>query len=124
MKVAIVGSRGWTDKDAVIDYIWRLPADCTVVSGGAKGVDKFAEEGVHIRFMHRHDILLLEFLPEWEKYGKSAGFRRNVEIVEASEKVVAFWDGISKGTAHSIKLAREAKKPVEIHYADGRIETQ
>lgn len=121
-KVAIVGSRGWVDKDAVIDYIWRLEPDSLVVSGGAKGVDSFAEEGVRIRWMHRHDVRLLELLPEWDKYGKSAGFRRNAEIVAEADRVVAFWDGASKGTASTIRLARKAGKPVEVYYADGRVE--
>ncbi len=37
MRVAIVGSRDWTDAAAIRRYIDKLPADATVVSGGARG---------------------------------------------------------------------------------------
>jgi hypothetical protein len=59
----------------------------------------------------------------WDVYGKSAGYRRNADIVKAADRIVAFWDGKSSGTKHTIKLAKQAGKPVEIHYPDGRIET-
>jgi len=43
--------------------------------------------------------------PEWNKYGKSAGYKRNSLIINEADKVVAFWKGESKGTKHSIDLA-------------------
>lgn len=55
------------------------------------------------------------FPAEWQKYGRSAGFKRNRLIVQAADKVVAFWDGESKGTASSIRIAAELKIPCEVH---------
>jgi hypothetical protein len=49
-------------------------------------------------------------LAEWNKFGKSAGYRRNVTIVEHSDIIVAFWDGKSKGTQHTINIAKEKGK--------------
>ncbi len=124
MIVAIVGSQVWQNDKAVIDYVLALPPNTTVVSGGARGVDTLADLAVEMRWRDFRDIEIERFLPEWERYGKSAGYRRNADIVAACDRVVAFWDGKSSGTKHTIKLAREAGKPVEIHYADGRIEVQ
>jgi len=39
---------------------------------------------------------------------------RNYQIVDAAEQVVAFWDGKSRGTAHSLEYARKKGKPVRI----------
>lgn len=119
MKVAIVGSRGWKDERAVTDFVNALPAGTTVISGGAKGVDKMAENAALRRYP---DLELRLFTPDWRKHGKSAGMIRNGAIVEAADRVVAWWDGVSKGTADTISRAVKAKKPVEIHYPDGRVE--
>ena len=54
-------------------------------------------------------------LPEWEKYGKVAGFRRNLLIIAGADKIVAFWDGKSRGTKHSIDIARMTGIHVKIY---------
>ncbi len=46
-----------------------------------------------------------QFIADWNKYGKSAGFRRNIDIVDNSDCVIAFWDGNSKGTLNSVTTA-------------------
>lgn len=124
MKVAIVGSRDWKDAQVVIDYIWALEDWTTVISGGARGVDSLVQGACNDRIARLGEPNFdFECYPAlWDVYGKSAGYRRNADIVKAADRIVAFWDGISSGTKHTIKLAREAGKPVEIHRADGRIE--
>ena len=83
----------------------------TVISGGAKGADSLGEQFAK-EFGYGRTI----FLPQWDKYGKSAGFRRNQQIVDACDMVLAFWDGKSRGTADTILKARIAKKPTFIIY--------
>jgi ankyrin repeat protein len=58
----------------------------------------------------------IEFPADWNKYGKRAGFIRNQEIVDNSDFVIAFWDGVSNGTKHSIELAKLDKIPTLIIY--------
>jgi len=110
MKIAIVGSRHYNNLDVVADYIrtWFKPDD-TLLSGGAFGVDAIAE-------LIAKDCQLTTqiFKPNWDKYGKSAGAIRNQQIVEAADKVVAFWDGQSKGTKITIDLTKKAGKPLEV----------
>lgn len=108
-KVAIVGSRDYADLEAVREYVNALPVDTVIVSGGARGVDRCAEEAAKARGMttdiHRAD---------WAKHGKAAGVMRNHDIVANADRVVAFWDGKSKGTAHTISLALQCDMDVEI----------
>jgi len=117
MNIAIIGSRTYPDLDAVRQYVRSLPADTVVVSGGADGVDSAAElEAI------RRGLKTRIFRAAWSEHGKSAGMIRNHDIIKSADRVVVFWDGVSRGSANSIELCRRYGKPVEIHYADGRVE--
>ena len=109
MKVAIVGSRDFPVLSLVKSYIYTLPREDIIVSGGAKGVDQMAEKTAKERGMNT-----VVFLPDWDRHGKGAGFLRNKEIVALADVVVAFWDGFSRGTLSTIDLAREAGKPLMV----------
>lgn len=116
MKIAFVGSRTFScpnfAKDKIYDILFALNYHnkVTVVSGGARGVDTWAEE-----IADELKIPKIIFKPDWNKYGKKAGFLRNQLIINESSNVIAFWDGQSKGTKHSIDLAIKAKKPIDIY---------
>ena len=112
MRVAIIGSRTFTDYERFKRCIDSLFVGLTsIVSGGAKGADKFAEQ-----YAAEKNIPITVFLPDWENHGKQAGFVRNKQIVENSDLLVAFWDGASLGTKHSIDLAKRKKIPHIIEY--------
>ncbi len=108
-RVAIVGSRDFSDLGAVRDFVRSLPADTTVVSGGARGVDSAAETAASSR-----GLPVKSFPADWNRFGRSAGIRRNADIVRNSDVVVAFHQGGSRGTQNSIDLARGMGKPVFI----------
>lgn len=77
MRVAVIGSRGLTVRDPG-QY---LPEGTTeIVSGGAKGVGSSARE-----YALTHGIKLTEFLPEYDKYDRSALLKRNITIIEHSD---------------------------------------
>ncbi len=106
MKLAVVGSRSFDDYEflkKILDY-----HPCTqIISGGARGADTLAK-----RYAVEHGIPIIEFIPDWDIHGKSAGFLRNEKIVQACDELIAFWDGESRGAKHSITLAENASKPV------------
>jgi len=116
MKIAFVGSRDWKHFDFSCDIICdilhgrEMEEDFYVVSGGARGIDTQAEQ-----LAIKKGLKTLIFKPDWDKYGKRAGFIRNVDIIKNADFVVAFWDGTSKGTKHSIDLAIKAGKPIDIY---------
>lgn len=109
MKVAIVGSRDFLELSRVVEYVRGLPAGTIVVSGGARGVDSVAETAAR-----ECGLSVQVFKPDWDKHGLRAGFVRNLEIIGNADRVVAFWNGASRGTKHSISIARNYGKPVEI----------
>lgn len=51
---------------------------------------------------------------DWDKHGKSAGYKRNEEMARNADALIAFWDGKSKGTKHMIDIARECNLPARI----------
>jgi hypothetical protein len=51
---------------------------------------------------------------DWDTFGKSAGYRRNEQMAEDADALVAFWDGESKGTAHMIDTMAAMDKPVRV----------
>lgn len=113
MKLAIVGSRSYNNFNDLTNEIYNIeingfPLD-EIISGGAKGTDSMAK-----CYALERNIPIIEFLAEWDKYGKSAGYKRNVHIVDACDKLIAFWDGQSKGTKHSIDLAEKAGKLLKV----------
>ena len=131
MKVGIVGSRKYTNKNKIKDFIYELKEvfgyEVEIVSGGCKfGADKYAK-----KFALEFDMKYVEFpavhesynihciLPKY-KYGKPYAvwhfFERNKEIAKYSDKIVAFIpEGIkSNGTMNTIEHAQKMKKKVII----------
>ena len=116
MKLAIVGSRTFNDYNKLLETLHlfnRHPIDfpSTIVSGGAQGADSLAE-----RFADYYGLEKIICKPNWDVYGKSAGFIRNQTIVDNCDMVLAFWDGKSRGTADTIEKAKKTKKPTFIVY--------
>ncbi len=131
MKLAIVGSRTFDDFNLLNETVCScfmsefMPYHVeAIISGGAKGADSVAKRWAIINSVDTEDfkaVEYFEFPADWESDGKAAGFIRNKEIVNACDMVLAFWDGKSKGTEHTIKLARQAKKPTFIVYFGDKI---
>ena len=109
MKIAVVGSREFTRLEEVRQFVFEQERDTVIVSGGAIGVDKVATETAAFYSMP-YEV----HLPDWTKHGRSAGVIRNQIIVDAADEVVAFWDGKSRGTKHTIDYARLRRKPLRV----------
>lgn len=107
MKVAVIGSRNIPNVN-LADY---LPEDTTeIVSGGARGVDTCAR-----KYAAEKGLPLKEFLPDYERFGRGAPLRRNIEIIDYSDLVLAFWDGSSRGTQFVIENCRKRNKKVIVY---------
>jgi len=107
--VAIVGSRGWKDMEAVCAEVRRLPAGTVVVSGGARGVDQMA-----VSEADAVGLVTVVVHPPWNVKGPSAGPIRNSVIVRIADRCIAFWDGQSPGTRDTIDKFTKAGKPVSV----------
>lgn len=123
MIVIVAGSRSIEEDITVCTAIGSSGFDITcLVSGGAVGVDRLGE-----KWAKDHYVPTKRFPANWEKYGKRAGYVRNVEmadyiIAHADEyggcAVIAVWDGSSKGTEMMVNIAKE--KGVKLFVYDAR----
>jgi uncharacterized protein related to proFAR isomerase len=104
MKYGIIGSRTFSDYD-LLTYVLDKHNISLIVSGGARGADSLGARYADERQIHK-----IIFSPDWDKYGKRAGFIRNKQIVNESDFIIAFWDLHSVGTRHSLDLAKKLGK--------------
>ena len=114
MKLAIVGSRTFNNYDLLLDFIqdnYDIEEITHIVSGGARGTDALSE-----RFAEEFEKEKIIFPANWKKYGKKAGFLRNIDIIKTCDECVCFWDGESHGTKHDIDLCTEMGKPYKVCY--------
>lgn len=104
-RVIIAGGRDFNDFDLLKQKMDKLLSnvigDIAIVSGMARGADSLGA-----RYAALKGYALYNFPADWDKYGKSAGYRRNEEMARNADALVAFWDGKSKGTKHMIDIAR------------------
>ena len=114
MKIAVIGSRDYTNYERMVKLLSAFGFDKEgneIVSGGAIGADALAKS-----FAEDASLKYTEFPANWDRDGKKAGMVRNKQIVSYSDIVIAFWNGSSRGTDNSIKIAHDLKKPTFIFY--------
>jgi len=110
MLILVCGSRDWGDRLTIAGELSKLSDGATIIHGGARGADSLAgQEAAKLGFQ------VLEVKPQWERYGRSAGFRRNIEMLEMKPSlVIAFHKSGSAGTAHTIVEAEKRGIPVTV----------
>ena len=104
-KVVLAGGRDFNDYDLLklkLDFLLQNKTDVEIVSGAARGADSLGE-----RYAKEKGYSIHTKPADWDNYGKSAGYRRNAEMAQYGDALVAFWDGKSKGTKHMIDLAEK-----------------
>jgi hypothetical protein len=116
VRLLVSGSRGITDRDVVFAAIRCGMAELeltgnnlTLLSGGAVGVDRLAEE-----FARAWGWVIDQRKPAWRTYGKRAGILRNAALVDAATHVICIWDGQSPGTRHVMECAESSGKAMYI----------
>jgi len=113
LKVAIVGSRRFSDPNRVTEYVNSLPPRASIITGSASGVDAAATKAA------RAKGIPVQVMPasfdELADASKSAA--RNQRLIDACDVLVAFWDGSSKGTRTTVDRALDSGKEVHIFVA-------
>lgn len=113
MKYVVAGSRGFDNYQLLTQILDRIiTPDDVIISGMARGADLLG-----VRYAKEHNISVLKYPAQWNLYGRSAGYRRNEQMAVVTDKVIVFWDDVSKGTKHMINLAHKYNKQLMIvHY--------
>lgn len=114
VKVLICGTRRFADPFtaslAINERIDKLPSGTTIIHGGALGTDQIAAEAAT-----RTGHTVQAFYADWDKHGKAAGVIRNIAMLnEKPDLVIAFWNGESPGTKHTLDNAKKRRIPTEI----------
>ena len=116
-KVIVAGCRNYnnySEAKAYIDFcIKSIKNKYTLVfiSGGCAGADSLGE-----RYAKENGYATEYYPAEWNKYGKSAGPKRNEKMAKVGDYVICFWDGKSRGTKSMIEYAKKFNKPIRIKY--------
>jgi hypothetical protein len=101
MRTIIAGGRDFNDYSLLKENCEKHSIT-EIISGGARGADSLGE-----RYAKDKCVDLKIFPAKWDIYGKSAGYKRNIEMSENADALIAFWDGKSKGTKHMIETANK-----------------
>ena len=114
-KVIIAGGRDFTNYQLLKEKVDKILSEkrkthnIIIVSGTARGADSLGE-----MYAQQNSFFVIPFPPQWDEYGKKAGYIRNVEMAEYADALNAFWDGESKGTKHMIDIATERNLPTRV----------
>ena len=116
MKLIIAGSRSFRDYQLLCQTLAPDRHRITqVLTGGARGADQLG-----FRWALKHHIRSRCFAADWERFGKAAGARRNHQMAQPGDVLVAFHVHNSPGTAHMIACMRALGKPVVVIRVDGQ----
>lgn len=111
--VLICGSRSYSDRRRIRNELLVLRdelGDFVVLQGGARGADSIAADCARALGL---DVVTVP--ADWARYGRRAGWVRNVAMLKMNPvRVVAFWDGVSRGTLHTITAARKRAVRVDV----------
>jgi hypothetical protein len=111
LRTIIAGSRTCNSKKEISMAIrncgWK---PSVVISGTARGADKLGE-----LWAEHFGIPVERFPADWDKFGKSAGYKRNAEMADNAEALIALWDGKSRGTKHMIDIAKSKGLRTHVH---------
>lgn len=118
-KVIVAGSRGFNNYlalERVLDKLLINKKDIEIVSGTARGADKLGE-----KYAEHKKLKIAKFPAQWNKFGKSAGYKRNAQMADYADACVVFWDGESRGTKHMIDLANKKNLQLRVYNFDGKV---
>ena len=101
MRVLVCGGRNYRDRDRVFQVLDSIEPS-VVIHGAARGADQLAGAWAKER-----QVSCKTYPAQWDRYGKSAGFRRNEQMLSEGnpDLIIAFPGG--NGTAHMMRIARQ-----------------
>ena len=115
-KIIVAAGRSFNNYDLLeqkLDYYLSSKInegyDIVIISGTAKGADSLGE-----KYAINKGYEIERFPANWDKYGKSAGYRRNVDMANAADACIVFWDGTSPGSKHMIDIANTKRLALRI----------
>ena len=117
MIIAIVGSRKFNNRDLVNQVLTKELSNIntTVITGGAPGVDQWAIE------FCRKDCTPCEIIRPIDAGKKIDYLYRNIEIITKADKIIVFWDQVSRGSKFVIEYASKRSKEMIIYHEGDKV---
>lgn len=112
MNIIVAGGRDFNDYPKLcytLSKQFATVAEPVIVCGEARGADSLGR-----KYAEEFNIPILSYPAEWDKYGKSAGYKRNEQMAKVADTAIVFWDGMSRGSWHMINTMRRLHKPVYV----------
>ena len=116
MKVLVCGGRDYQGVGIVYRTLDELDRDLRdkngrgisqIIAGGARGADSIAE-----MYAEQRNIKRRIFKANWDKFGKKAGYLRNVQMLKEGEPDIAVAFSGGKGTDMMVSILESADIPV------------
>lgn len=104
-RIIVAGSRDIEDYSLIkvtLDNYIKDSKDFVIVSGVARGVGELGE-----RYAKENGLECVQYLANWDAYGKKASYVRNTEMANNADTLIAFWDVESNGTRNMINIAKK-----------------
>ena len=120
VRIIVAGGRDFNNYDllrsSLTDLLSKLDDELQIefVSGTCRGADVLGE-----RFAESCGYKIKKFPANWESFGKRAGYIRNCDMAKYANAadhgiLVAFWDGLSRGTKNMIDIANRYGLDVKV----------
>lgn len=114
IKIIVAGSRDFNDYQLLHNKLKYLTqnydnSQIEIVSGTARGADQLGE-----RYAKQYNIKVTKFPADWERFGRSAGPKRNIQMAHYADVAVVFQVNNSRGSQHMINTMRELNKRVVV----------
>lgn len=114
MKIAVSGCRDYNNYPEFYrkmeEYFENIQADeIIILSGHCRGTDSMAE-----LYAREKGYRVEMYLPDWDRYGRAAGPKRNEQMVKDMDAAICFWDNKSRGTKSFIDYAKKNGKEIKV----------
>jgi len=111
LRVFAGGSRNIGDRAVIDAKIKALPRCAVILTSRTHGASAAIRDAT-MRCCLRLEV----WTAMTDRYptAEDAYFARDEEMIRSADRVLAFWDGESAGTAHELSYARSLSKPVDL----------
>jgi hypothetical protein len=111
LRVFAGGSRTIAGRGLIDSKIRALPRCAVILTSRTNGASAAVRDAT-MRLGLRLEVwtAMTDHYPTAEE----AYFARDEEMIRSADRVLAFWDGESAGTAHELTYARRLSKPIDL----------
>src|SRR5262249_38281322 len=111
MRIFAGGSRTVGDRELIHSNLRALPHCAVILTSRTQGASAAVRDAAR-----RLGLRLEVWTARTDRFStaEDAYFARDEEMIRSADRVLAFWDGESTGTAHELTYARRLLKPIDL----------